>query len=81
MFIRSQLNKLQDLTTRPISRPAASAPVQNPSPNPRPAARQPTYLAPPSKPLPRTPEEIKEWERKNAESMKILERTTPSVYD
>lgn len=28
-----------------------------------------------------TPEQLKEWERKNAEAMKIIERNTPSVYD
>jgi restriction system protein len=29
--------------------------------------------------LPRTPEEIKAWERQNAEAMKILEKTTPAL--
>jgi len=24
---------------------------------------------------------LKEWEEKNAEAMRILEKTTPSVYD
>ena len=28
-----------------------------------------------------TPKQLKEWERKNAEAMEVLEKTTPSLHD
>jgi Holliday junction resolvase len=81
LFIRSQLNTLQSNLTAPGTRPAASEPRTSPSasnPTPRPAPVQPErFEASP----PMTPEQLKEWERKNAEAMEVLERTTPSVYD
>jgi restriction system protein len=49
-------------------RDVPAAPISHP--DGRPAANGGT---------PRTPEEIKAWERQNAESMKILEKTTPAL--
>ena len=80
-FIRNQMQTLQASLTRPTARPAVSQPQVIPnagSANPRPRpVRAPQYTQPP----PMTPEQLKEWERKNAEAMKIIERTTPSVYE
>lgn len=81
LFIRSQLNTLQSNLAPPNARPVVSEPrpTVNPSrPAPRTAPVQPErYQQPP----PMTPEQLKEWERRNAEAMEVLERTTPSVYD
>lgn len=42
-------------------------------------ASLPSGQAPARDSTPRTPEELKAWERANAESMKILEKTTPAL--
>jgi Holliday junction resolvase len=83
LFIRSQLQTLQSTLVRPTGRPAAAAPAPQSQPGtsfPPRASRpvqEPQYTQPP----PMTPEQLKDWERKNAEAMEIMERTTPSVYD
>lgn len=81
LFIRSQIQNLQDNLVRPTTRPAASSPQATPTTIPAPQVSRPVHAPPPTQPLPMTPEQLKEWERKNAEAMEILERTTPSVYD
>lgn len=74
-FVGSILQRPQPVVTKP----ATPVPSQVVSPK--------TIIAPP----PRTeigaaermmtPEELREWERKNAESMKILEQSTPELAD
>ncbi|UPG92541.1 restriction endonuclease [Luteibacter aegosomatissinici] len=63
-------------TTR--ATPWAAAPVAATSMPPA-AATQTVGRAPERDSTPRTPEELKAWERANAESMKILEKTTPAL--
>lgn len=81
LFIRSQIQNLKSSLVPPTARPAASAPQSAPAATFPPQRSQsvaaPQYTQPP----PMTPEQLKEWERKNAEAMEVLERTTPSVYD
>ena len=50
--------------------PPISAPIAAPAQVPQPA----DYAQ-----LPRTPAELRQWKRRNAEAMKILEKTTPEV--
>ena len=80
-FIRSQLQSLQSTLVRPTARPAAAAPQTVPSASVAPRVTRPPQASQYTQPPPMTPEQIKDWERKNAEAMKVLERTTPSVYD
>lgn len=59
--------------------PAASQALPSP-PAAAPVPR--TFQTPlPDRSTSMTPEQLKEWERKNAEAMEILEKTTPSVHD
>ena len=77
LFIRHQLQNIQSALVRPVARPPAAAhsmPV--PTASRRSVQSQPANAAPPM-----TPEQLKEWERKNAEAMQVLEKTTPSVHD
>ena len=80
-FIRSQLQNLQSTLVRPTARPAASAPQNEPGTSNAPRASRPPQAPQYTQPPPMTPEQLKDWERKNAEAMEVLERTTPSVYD
>ncbi|MBW8313134.1 MAG: restriction endonuclease [Rhizobium sp.] len=82
LFVRHQLGKLEESLTRPVVRPAAAAAPAKASTDMAPVVQQPR--ANPSNPMgkvPTSPDELREWERKNAEAMEILEKTTPSVYD
>lgn len=80
-FIRSQIHTLQASLVRPAATPTASSSPAMPATSVAPQHSRPLQAPMPTQPPPMTPEQLKEWERKNAEAMKVLERTTPSVYD
>lgn len=82
LFVRYQLGQLREAVVRPVSRPpAASIQAQPLSAGSARAQLERAAQPQPTGGVPRTPEELKEWERKNAEAMEILEKTTPSVHD
>lgn len=80
MVFRNISQNLQAQLSAPAARTgkAAQVPAAGPSPAvaPRPVQPQTSMTS-----VPMTPEQLKEWERKNAEAMEVLEKTTPSVYD
>jgi restriction system protein len=80
MVFRNLSQNIQTTLASPKPRPAAATPS---SPNPSPSARVPRSVQTPlpDESVPMTPEQLKEWERKNAEAMEVLEKTTPSVND
>jgi restriction system protein len=80
IIFRNISQNMQAALAPPKPRPPAASLA---SPNSSPAARVPRPVqAPlPGRSAPMTPEQLKEWERKNAEAMEVLEKTTPSVYD
>lgn len=80
MVFRNISQNMQAALASPKPRPPAATSVM---PNPSPAARVPSTVQTPPRDRsdPMTPEQLKEWERKNAEAMEVLEKTTPSVYD
>jgi Holliday junction resolvase len=82
MFVRSQIENLKNSVARPAAKPTSvqqSLPIT--SQKPRPARQVAPQQAVRQSSVPTTPEELKAWEEKNAEAMRILEKTTPSVYD
>lgn len=73
-FVGSILQRPQPVVTKPAT------------PVPSQAVGAKTIIAPPRAEIGAaermmTPEELREWERKNAESMKILEQSTPELAD
>ena len=80
-FIRTQLDKLQT-SLAPASRSERLATPRTAPPPPHPASARPPVTAASQRPngMQRmTDEELAEWERRNRESMEILERTTPEL--
>lgn len=82
LFVRSVVENLQNSMARPAANPTTA---QHPQALDRQTPR-PVRNATPEQPVrqssvPTTPEELKAWEEKNAEAMRILEKSTPSVYD
>lgn len=82
LFVRHQLGQVKEALVRPVPRPpAAAVPKQAAPATFRQGQQRPPTQLQPRLGVPTTPEELREWERKNAEAMEILEKTTPSVHD
>ena len=82
LFIRSQLESLQSALAHPAPKPLATQESQaGAKQGPRPVSSERSQPQVRQSSVPTTQEELKEWEEKNAEAMRILEKTTPSVYD
>jgi Holliday junction resolvase len=82
-FIRSQINSLGASFARPpVETRTTVQPVRVPAGQgaPRPVA-QTAHQNLSTGTAPMTPEQLAEWERKNAEAMKIIEQRVPSVHD
>jgi Holliday junction resolvase len=83
LFIRSQINNLGASFARPPAETRTTVqPMRAPAgqSTPRPVA-QAAQQKPSTGTAPMTPEQLAEWEKKNAEAMKIIEQRVPSVYD
>jgi hypothetical protein len=83
LFIRSQINNLGASFARPSAETRTTVqPVRAPAGQSalRPVA-QTAHQNPSTGTAPMTPEQLAEWERKNAEAMKIIEQRVPSVHD
>lgn len=80
-FVRHQLEKLRTALTPPARAERAATSPAVPPASPRTLAASPAAApARPAQGMQRmTKEELAEWERKNRESMEILERTTPEL--